>query len=558
MARFWLIPTKQRLHIQRGVSDSVSLVSIGELDDPISQAVYNTLQTLEYDLNDDKELFFTFKHDNQVYHAMFAPFRASYWPWLLGIYVAENDYIGGLKSNRTYSVILSFVLGLIIILIGFLITRSIVFPLKKLQNAAIEVGDGNLDENINIKTLYRELDETSKVFEIMRYGLKEKAKIEDQFQQTQKVESIGRLAGGVAHDLNNLLTPILGYSEILINKLEKDESKKRQVHQIYKAGTKAKDLVHQLLAFSRKQELEYKPLNLNDVVSGFQELLRRTIREDITIDYIESEMLPIVLADQGQIEQVILNLSVNAQDSMVNGGTLTIELSVIDLDNVPENKYHNIKPGQYVLLAISDVGCGIDLETQKHIFEPFFSTKGEFGIGLGLATVYGIVNQHHGDILVYSEPKKGTTFKVYLPLSNEKPNEDVSKTTINADNKGTETILVAEDNAQVMVLTETILKSLGYKVLVAENGSKALDILNDYDEPVHLLLSDVIMPKINGRELYDRAMLIHDELKVLYMSGYADNAIAHHHVIEKGSNFIQKPFSAASLAKKIREVLETN
>ena len=549
-------PDKTKITHQLGESDSVRLVSIGELDDVISQKAYNTLLSLDYNLTEDKELFFTFKHEKETYHAMFAPFKASYWPWLLGIYIPENDYIGTLKHNRTSSVLISFSLGMITILIGFWITRSIVVPLKRLQSAAKEVGAGNLETPVNIDTFYQELDETARVFEMMRVGLEDKAKIEEQYQQTRKVESIGRLAGGVAHDLNNLLTPILGYSEILMKKLKTDEVKINQVNQIYQAGSKAKDLVHQLLAFSRKQELEYKPLNLNTLIRKFEKLLKRTIREDISIKIFESHRAPVVLADPGQIEQVIMNLSVNAQDAMLDGGILTIEISVIELDNAPENKYHNIMPGNYVLLAISDTGCGINAEDQKRIFEPFFTTKGEYGIGLGLATVYGIVNQHRGDILVYSEPERGTTFKIYLPFTQRQVFKENLNKVIKTNFHGSETILVAEDNQQVMELTEIILKSLGYTVLVAENGSKALALLANYDSPVHLLLTDVIMPEINGKDLYDKAILTHKDLKVLFMSGYADKAIAHHNVIEKGSKFIQKPFSTNSLAKKIREILD--
>jgi len=548
-------PDKTKITHTTGESDSVSLVSIGELDDAVSLAAYNTLQSLDYELDENKELFFTFRHNNEVYHAMFAPFKASYWPWLLGIYIPENDYIGLLKNNRSYTVILSFSLGLITILIGFIITRSIVFPLKRLQLAAEEVGSGNLATPVIIKTHYSELDETARVFEIMRCELEEKARIEEQLKQTQKVESIGRLAGGVAHDLNNLLTPILGYSEMILDAPD-DNSIKKKVSQIYKAGNKAKALVQQLLAFSRKQALEYKPLDLNKVIRGFEPLLKRTIREDIEIELIESEISPVVMADPGQIEQVILNLSVNGQDAMADGGVLTIELSITDLDENPENKYHNIKAGTYVVLAVSDTGCGIDPEVENQIYEPFFSTKGEFGIGLGLATVHGIVNQHNGDILVYSEKGKGTTFKVYLPLSQDNIAGDLSEREYQINRRGNETILVAEDDEQVMDLTVSILKSLGYKVLSAENGLKAMTLLSSYEYPVHLLLTDVIMPEVNGRDLYDKASLIHKDLKVIFMSGYADNAIAHHNVIDMGVQFLQKPFSTVTLAHKIREVLE--
>lgn len=539
-------PEKEKITHSEGESDSVSLVSIADLDDPISRAAYEALQTIEYDLNDDREIFFTFKHEGQVYQAMFAPFKASYWPWLLGIYVAEDDYIGVLKSNRNFSISLSFALSIVTILIGFLITRSIVQPLNKLQNGAKEVGKGNLDEPLEMNSPYRELDETAEIFELMRHGLKEKARIEEQFQQTRKVESLGRLAGGVAHDLNNLLTPILGYSEILITKLGDDEKKQNQVNQIYKAGIKAKKLVKQLLVFNRKQSLEKKPIDLNDVVDSFKKLLRRTIREDIAIKIIPSPVQPVVLADQGQIEQVIMNLAVNAQDAMTDGGNLTITLSVIEGKDEAE----------YVCLAVTDEGCGMDSDTRKHIFEPFFTTKGDGGIGLGLATVYGIVDQHDGEIHLDSEPGRGTTFSLYLPLCPDKPTDSSGPLPAGERHQGKGTILIAEDNAQVMGLSVTILEGLGYRVLTAENGRKALDILADNRSGVDLLLSDVIMPEMNGRELYERALPLKRDLKVLYMSGYTDDILSHHHVMGQGAHFIQKPFSASGLARKVRELLD--
>ncbi len=549
-------PEKEKITHKTGESDTVSLVSIGELDDPISQEAYNALKSIEYDLNGDSEIFFTFKHEGRVYQAMFAPFRASYWPWLLGIYVAEDDYIGVIKENRNYSVILSFALGLITALIGFLITRSIVTPLNKLQLAAKEVAKGNLDKPLKNETIYRELDETAEMFELMRSGLKEKKRIEEQFQRTQKVESIGRLAGGVAHDLNNLLTPILGYSEILMLRLSDDKKKQGQVRQIHKAGIKAKDLVKQLLAFSRNQELEYKPLDLNGVVSGFLNLLRRTIRENVAIEFSGSDRPPVILADQGKIEQVIMNLAVNGQDAMPDGGTIRISISLVEREELPVEIRREAEKEHFALLTVSDEGCGMDEETQKHIFEPFFSTKGEFGNGLGLATVYGIVSQHHGRILVRSRSDEGSTFEVYLPLSDESQISAASPASPEKSIRGRETILVAEDNTQVMELTRTILEDLGYEVMSADNGLTALDMLNSGRDQIDLLLSDVIMPEMNGKELFDRARQVHPGLKVLYMSGYTDNNIVSLREIEKEPNFIQKPFSATDLAHKIRQILD--
>jgi two-component system, cell cycle sensor histidine kinase and response regulator CckA len=380
--------------------------------------------------------------------------------------------------------------------------------------------------------------------------------LEEQYHQSQKVESIGRLAGGVAHDLNNLLTPILGYSEILTDDLDPGDTRRESLDEILKAGFRARELVHQLLAFSRKQTLEYKVVDLNEALTGFEKLLRRTIREDIGIEIIPSPDIPTIMADIGQIEQVIMNLVVNAQDAMPDGGCLTIETATADLDEEYTAKHQGVKPGEYVMLAISDTGCGMDEETQYQVFEPFFSTKGEFGTGLGLATVYGIVKQHDGNILVYSEPGKGTIFKVYLPVSREVPVEEEISIKKLISLTGSETILLAEDNEQVRELAHTILKRQGYAVVEAKNGPEALTILAAHEGTVDLLLTDVVMPGMNGRDLFDKVAEKQPDIKVLYMSGYTDDTITHRGVLDEGTSFIQKPFNVQALAVKVREVLD--
>ena len=322
------------------------------------------------------------------------------------------------------------------------------------------------------------------------------------------------------------------------------------------AGQRARDLVHQLLAFSRKQTLEYKSVDLNIVINGFKKLLRRTIREDIEIKVILTPGIRSIKADIGQIEQVIMNLAVNAQNAMPNSGKLTIKTAMARLDENYTSLHTDVQPGNYVMLAISDTGCGLDDDTSKHIFEPFFSTKGTQGTGLGLATVYGIVKQHGGNIEVYSEPNNGTIFKVYLPLSEKAAQEMTTISKISSNLTGTETVLIVEDNAQVRDLGQTILKRQGYTVLSAENGDQALAILNATDNPVDLLLTDVVMPGMNGKELFTRVSEKHPGLKVLFMSGYTDDIIAHRGVLEKGINFIKKPFSIQTLAAKVRDVLK--
>jgi PAS domain S-box-containing protein len=386
----------------------------------------------------------------------------------------------------------------------------------------------------------------------------ERARLEEQYQQVQKVESLGRLAGGVAHDLNNLLTPILGYGEILLADTTADEKWQKSVNEIVRAGFRARDLVRQLLAFGRKQNLDYRMVDLNKTVTAFEPLLRRTIREDIEIRIISSYDICTIMADVGQIEQVIMNLAVNAQDAMKGGGCLTFKISTVDLDGKHAAEHQEAKKGEYALLSVNDTGCGMDKETLKNLFEPFFTTKGEMGTGLGLATVYGIVKQHDGYIQAYSKPGKGTTMEIYLPISREKYDEKQSSITSKTAGrlKGSETILLVEDDIQVRNFSSIILKRLGYTVLEAGSAPEALAVLGSETEPVDMLLTDVILPGMNGKDLYARVVKKYPEMKVLYMSGYTDDVIAHHGVMDEGVAFIQKPFAGQALTIMVREVLD--
>jgi len=384
----------------------------------------------------------------------------------------------------------------------------------------------------------------------------EKKRIEAKYRQTQKVEAIGQLAGGVAHDLNNLLSPVLGFTEMLLDDTAVGDPRRESLEQVMKAGMGARDLVRQLLAFSRKQTLEYAPLDLNTVIAGFEKLLRRTLREDIVVKLVQSPDIPSVMADVGQIEQVIMNLAINAADAMPDGGCLTIETQLVDLDQDYVREHPGAVPGPHVMLVFSDTGHGMDAETSARIFEPFYSTKGQQGTGLGLSTVYGIVKQHNGNIWVYSEPSRGTTFKIYLPAAvpTEAPNRKPAARS--EDLKGTETILLVEDNNQVRRVTQAILERMGYTVLAAAGGDEALKLLADHPNPPDLLFTDVVMPGMNGRELHVRMTAKMPHLKVLYMSGYSDNVIAHHGVVNEGVQFIQKPFTTEVLGLKLRDVLQ--
>lgn len=384
----------------------------------------------------------------------------------------------------------------------------------------------------------------------------ERINVADQLRQTQKMESIGRLAGGVSHDLNNLLSPIIGFGELLMQDLDDSDFHREYINQILNAGFRARDLVRQLLAFSRKQTLEYKPANLNHIVTGFEKFLRRTIREDIQIEFRLTDANPVIMADIGQIEQVIMNLSVNSQDAMPAGGKLILETSVCFLDHLYANLHQGTKPGHYAMLSITDTGCGMNEHVRQNIFEPFFSTKGEKGTGLGLATVYGIVKQHRGNIWVYSEPDCGSVFKIYLPLTEKVKPIELSPSRQQTISKGTETILVVEDNDQVRSMAKSVLESNGYKVITAEDGEMALSELSRNHNSIDLILTDVIMPKMNGKELYARACEIYPDIKVLFMSGYTDDAVFDNGVLENGVQFIQKPFTMHNLSSKIRKIID--
>jgi PAS domain S-box-containing protein len=383
-------------------------------------------------------------------------------------------------------------------------------------------------------------------------------KLEQQFIQSQKMESVGLLAGGVAHDFNNLLTPILGYTELLLRSFSEEDPRRRRLIQVKEAADRAKDLTHRLLAFSRKQVIELKTLDLGDIIRQFEKILRRTIRENIQIDIVIAPSMGKVRVDAGQIELVLLNLSVNAQDAMPEGGVLTIEARDIEIDVAYAASHAEIMPGPYVLLAISDTGSGMDEQLQAHIFEPFFTTKetGK-GTGLGLSTVYGIVKQHGGSIFVYSERNHGSVFKVLLPrVEGEGPSAESSRSGDDEVRYGLETILVAEDSEIVRLLACDLLESFGYQVLAAETPERCIEMAGGFAGTIDLLLTDVIMPGMNGKELYHALREDRPELKVLFMSGYTSNVIGQHGVLDQEEAFVQKPFTIQSLSEKVRQVLD--
>jgi PAS domain S-box-containing protein len=387
--------------------------------------------------------------------------------------------------------------------------------------------------------------------------------LEEQHRQAQKMEAIGRLASGVAHDFNNLLTAILGSAELLLEELPADHPGRVEAKETREAALRAADLTRQLLAFSRQQVLAPQVLDLNDVVTNVEKMLRRLIGEDVELRTAQAPDIGAVRADPGQLEQVLINLAVNARDAMPRGGRLTIETANADLD---DGYAAGVAPGRYVMFAVSDTGTGMDPETQTRLFEPFFTTKEKGkGTGLGLATVYGIVKQSGGYVSVYSEPGHGTSLKVYLPRV-DAPIEPISSPYQPSGSlRGSETILVVEDQEEVRKLTCRIVEARGYRVLVAANGADALRVSQELEAlrvagqaagRIDLLLTDVIMPGMSGREV---ALLLgpaHPNMKVLFVSGYTDESIVHQGILEPGIAFLQKPFTVEALARKVREVLD--
>jgi PAS domain S-box-containing protein len=385
----------------------------------------------------------------------------------------------------------------------------------------------------------------------------ERKQLEVQLQQSRRMEAVGRLAGGIAHDFNNLLTIIKGYTELALNRPGAQSELRSDIERIEDASERAATLVRQLLAFGRKQVLQPKNLDLNSIVLGLDKLLRRLMGEHIEMRTIVGQDVGTVKADPGQIEQVLMNLVVNARDAMPNGGRLTVETANVDLDSTYARDHATVRPGRYVMLAVTDTGVGMDAETVAHIFEPFYTTKGgASGTGLGLATVYGIVKQSGGYIWVYSEPGQGSSFKVYLPRVDVPAEAPQATKKHTRARKGTETILLVEDEPAVRELTRIVLAAQGYSVVEAPSPEDAERLSENYATEIHLLLTDVVMPGVSGRELARRITARHPKMRVLYMSGYTHNVIASGGMLESGIAFLQKPFTPAVLVQKVRDVLD--
>jgi len=385
----------------------------------------------------------------------------------------------------------------------------------------------------------------------------ERKTLEDQLRHSQKLEGIGQLAGGIAHDFNNILNVILGYGTLIEGNMKENDPNRIHLKEILHAGEKAARLTQSLLAFSRKQIIDPAPHDLNEIIKGVENILQRTIGEDIELISMLSIEKPTVLVDRGQMEQALLNLAINARDAMPHGGQLIMETEVFHLDKEYARGHGYGEPGMYVLLSVSDSGVGMDEDTRKRAFEPFFTTKepGK-GTGLGLSMVYGIVKQHDGYINIYSEPGRGTTFKIYLPLIKGEVQETTGPTPTVYPTGGTETILVAEDDQAVRELTRSVLERFGYTVVPAEDGEDAIRKFMENKEDIRLLLLDVIMPKKNGKEVYENIKKINPDIKTVFLSGYSENLIQKEGVLDKGLDFIMKPVSPKNLLRKAREILD--
>ncbi len=394
-------------------------------------------------------------------------------------------------------------------------------------------------------------------FVAIKRDITQELNLENQLHHAQKMESIGLLAGGVAHDFNNILTTIMGYSSLLKKSPDMPEKHRKRIEEVEKASMRGAEITGQLLAFSRKQPPRLEKIILNDVINSSLKFLKRALPPDITVESRLSENLALVNADSTQIQQILMNLCLNSRDAMPHGGKILIETENIEIEQGYIKNHYFAKTGPHVLLTFRDTGAGMNKEVLSRIFEPFFTTKpvGK-GTGLGLSTVYGIVKQSEGEVWCYSEPGQGTTFKIYLPRVEEEMSLLPHRDDKDSLPGGRETIFLVEDEPSVRGLAVQVLRESGYNLLQAANGTEALRVAQEYAGKIHLLLTDVVMPQMGGKELADRLKPLRPDIKVLFTSGYTDNAIVHHGVLGPGIEFLQKPFSPEALAQKVREVLD--
>jgi signal transduction histidine kinase/ActR/RegA family two-component response regulator len=461
--------------------------------------------------------------------------------------IALSDFaVGDFGALQALSIIQSIGLDLPLIVISGKIKDSDV-------QTVLKAGAADHLTRTNLMRLNAAVERELRAVRLRR----ERTRLEEQFRQAQKMEAVGRLAGGVAHDFNNLLTVITGYSDLLLSKRDIPENYRPLLEEVRKSAERGGALTNQLLAFSRRQPMVTRLIRLNDLVLQIEKLLRRLIGEDIELVTIPAAAPDLVDADPGRLEQVIMNLAVNARDAMPDGGKLTIETGTIHLGEDFSARQFGVRPGPYVTLSVVDTGFGMDEDTKSHLFEPFFTTKGSgHGTGLGLATAYGIIRQSGGAIAFFSEPGAGTTARIYLPQAQPEHIPDSVATETEPLLEGAETILIVEDEARVRKLIGDVLSAHGYRILEATRGEEAIRLCRLYEGDIHLSVVDVVMPEMSGPDLIRQIAPLKPNMRVLFISGYTDEAIVHHGILRSGAAFLQKPFLPDALARKVREVLD--
>ncbi|MGZ3556117.1 MAG: ATP-binding protein [Gemmatimonadaceae bacterium] len=477
-------------------------------------------------------------------------------PWLVWVDIHKDAIL----APAHHFLDLMLLTGLLILIIGaigaWLISRQITAPLREIALASNGISTGDYTRRVAVSS-DDELGFLADSFNDMARDLTHQRKLEEQLRQAQKMEAVGQLAGGVAHDFNNLLTVIMSYSSMLLADGDSGDPDRGDIQAISDAAVRAAALTRQLLAFSRKQVLQLQPVNVNAIVTDVEKMLRRLIGEDISLSTHLDPQLALINADAGQLEQVLLNLAVNARDAMPDGGTLTLTTDNADLSDEHRDRHLGAAPGKYIMLAVTDTGTGMTREVQQRLFEPFYTTKGAGkGTGLGLATVHGIVKQLGGDVYVYSELGHGTTFKVYFPQLTAVPDVLVAAVESREAPRGSETILLAEDDDALRALGARVLREFGYNVLVARTGGDALRIVAEHRGPIDLVATDVVMPEMSGGQLVEKVLKARPGIRVLFMSGYTDDEVMRRGVIDGQTAFLQKPFTPDMLAHKVRAVLD--
>ena len=453
---------------------------------------------------------------------------------------------------------------LLALLLSWLIGRYLfIEKIRRLTDCALLFGSGSFNMQTGVDHNAGEIGQVAAAFDAMASKLRqadlEREKLQRQLIQAQKMEAVGRLAGGVAHDFNNILSVILGYVEISLDETRPDSPIYSNLEKIQEAGYRSAEIVRQLLTFSRQQTIAPRVLDLNATVGGLVNMLQRLIGENINLVWAPAPSLPLVLVDPSQVDQMLINLCVNARDAIDGVGTLSVETAAVAVDGEFCAQNTECTPGGYVVLSVSDNGCGMTTEVMEKIFEPFYTTKGiGKGTGLGLATIYGIVKQNHGFIKLYSEPSKGTSFKIYFPQHIGDGGEEEKEGEAAIPMGRGELVLLVEDEISILELGKTMLERLGYEVIAATKPDEMLSSVADLSGPIRLLITDVVMPGMNGRELADRVRKIHPLVKCLFMSGYTSNVIAHQGVLDKGDQFIEKPFTTKTLATKVRHILDSD